>query len=87
VVQLARCGRRARDVGRGDQPAVVECAGDLPVGSVLDTSVPGDHEFTVTASDEFGKTTSTTVSYHVVFDFSGFQEPVGDGLYAAQAGP
>lgn len=69
-----------------DDADVVECAGDLPVGSLLDTSVPGDHAFTITASDEFGNTSSSTVSYRVVYQFSGFQEPVGDGLSAAQAG-
>jgi hypothetical protein len=58
---------------------VATCAGDVADGAPLDTSAPGEHTFTVTATDDAGNSASTTVSYEVVdpsWHFSGFLWPV-----------
>jgi hypothetical protein len=51
---------------------------DAPVasGEPVDTSSVGLHEFTVTARDKAGNTSSGTVHYRVVYDFVGFLWPV-----------
>ena len=48
---------------------VVSCEGDVPVGSLVDTTTTGRHTFTVRATDAEGRTSSATVSYEVL-DFS-----------------
>lgn len=69
-----------------DESTVVGCVGDLAVGTLLDTSVPGQHSFTVIATDARGNTGPVTVNYRVVYRFGGFEEPVGDDMALAQAG-
>ncbi|HJR90780.1 MAG TPA: DNA/RNA non-specific endonuclease [Aeromicrobium sp.] len=49
------------DIGSG----LATCAGPVPSGQVISTSVPGAGVFTVTASDIAGNTTSRSVSYSV----------------------
>jgi hypothetical protein len=46
-------------------PAVT-CTGDVPSGALLDTTVFGDHLFTVRAVDPWGMTTTAVVHYTVV---------------------
>jgi hypothetical protein len=46
-------------------PGIRSCAGTLPDGSSLDTSTPGQHSFTVTATSQDGQSTADTVSYRV----------------------
>jgi hypothetical protein len=58
---------------------VAGCTGDVANGAALDTSAPGEHSFTVTATDNAGNSASTTVVYHVAdsgYHFSGFLWPV-----------
>jgi hypothetical protein len=52
------------------------CAGSVPNGSPLDTSTFGTKTLTVTAEDNAGNKTTTTVTYNVFFNFSGFFPPV-----------
>lgn len=66
---------RDEDGGSG----VATCTGDVAAGAPLDTSAPGEHAFTVTATDGAGNSASTTVVYEVVdrsYHFSGFLWPV-----------
>jgi type VI secretion system secreted protein VgrG len=44
---------------------VTSCSGPVASGSPIDTAVPGEHAFTVTASDQAGNTNSMTVHYTV----------------------
>ncbi|HWK26526.1 MAG TPA: hypothetical protein VNS09_08190 [Solirubrobacter sp.] len=44
---------------------VASCAGPVPVGAAIDTSSPGRHAFTVTATDAAGNTASQTSTYTV----------------------
>jgi hypothetical protein len=66
---------------------IVSCNGTVPYGDVVDTSL-GTHAFTVTATDENGKTTTTSVHYQVIYAFGGFDSPVdaGGSINAARAG-
>ena len=52
------------------------CAGPIESGEFLDTSTVGLREFTVTATDEAGNSSSATSHYRVVYDFVGFLWPV-----------
>jgi hypothetical protein len=61
-----------------DSGIVTNCvaSGDPPlVGGKLDTSTPGEHTFTVTATDSSSKTTTKTVRYSVNY-FFGFRSPI-----------
>ena len=44
---------------------IASCVGTVPVGSPIDTSVPGGHNFTVNAADLAGNTATKTVTYLV----------------------
>jgi hypothetical protein len=46
-------------------PGLASCSGPAPNGTKLDTSAPGKHTFTVTATSLDGQATTTTVSYTV----------------------
>jgi beta propeller repeat protein len=48
-----------------DDSGIASCFGDVPVGAPLDTSVAGDHTFTVAATDNAGNTASVTHHYTV----------------------
>ena len=43
----------------------ITCTGDVPNGAALDTTTPGYHTFTVTATDAAGNTTTATVTFAV----------------------
>jgi hypothetical protein len=66
--------------------AIVSCTGANVDGAAIDTDVPGPHQFTVTATDVAGYTTTVTKRYTVVDD----DEPVvaltspADGLVVAR---
>ena len=51
------------------------CRGDLPSGSILDTSTLGSKTFSVTAYDRAGNVSRATSTYSVLYDFSGFFSP------------
>lgn len=51
---------------------LASCVGPVPSGSLIDTNTVGSRTFTVTALDNAGNSTSASVSYQVVYDFSGF---------------
>jgi hypothetical protein len=65
-----------------DPGGVASCTGRsdggpaIQSGGLIDTSTVGTHTFTATATDLSGNTTSQTVSYVVLFGFSGFKSPV-----------
>jgi dipeptidyl aminopeptidase/acylaminoacyl peptidase len=67
---------------------IVSCEGTLPNGAVMDMSSVGPHDFTVNAVDANGRSTSTTLTYHVVYVFEGFDSPVDASgtIGAARAG-
>ena len=54
---------------------VTSCKGDLPPGSLLDTSTLGTHTFAVTAYDRAGNDSHAISAYSVVYDFAGFASP------------
>lgn len=54
------------------------CVGTVPTGSAVNTSSVGSKTFTVTAVDNAGNRTSTTVTYRVIYAFSGFFSPVAN---------
>lgn len=55
---------------------LVSCLGTVPNGSPIDTDTLGGRTFTVEAADNAGNLASLTHSYHVVYDLSGFFQPV-----------
>ena len=67
---------------------LVSCLGPVANGGSVDTSTVGTKTFTVNAVDDQGKTATATLSYSVVYAFSGFDSPVGAGgsLGSAKAG-
>ena len=44
---------------------IASCVGTVPKGAAIDTSTPGLHAFTVTATDADGTTTTATTHYTV----------------------
>ncbi len=67
---------------------LASCVGTLASGSAIDTSSAGVKSFAVNATDHAGNPASTSVSYSVVYNFSGFSSPVdiGPTLNVAKAG-
>ena len=65
---------------------VASCSGTVPNGSALDTGSVGTKTFT--AADNAGNSSTTTVSYKVVYNFKGFFAPVRNApaLNQAKAG-
>jgi hypothetical protein len=57
---------------------VASCSGSVASGGNVDTSSVGPKTFTVEAIDKVGNVTSTSYNYTVVYDFSGFLQPVDD---------
>lgn len=55
---------------------VATCTGSVPDGAAIDTSTVGARTVTVTGTDNAGNTTVVTHNYAVVYDFSGFFQPV-----------
>ncbi|MEO7663969.1 MAG: PxKF domain-containing protein [Candidatus Limnocylindrales bacterium] len=68
----------ACDDGAGS--GVATCDGPVPAGSPIDTASIGNREFTVTTSDVAGNVASASVSYAVIYPFSGFFQPVDNGI-------
>jgi WD40 repeat protein len=76
------------DCRSGSGARLTSCSGPVASGTAFDTSTIGPHTFTVSASDEKGGTATRTNAYTVIYDFKGFDSPVGPGgVYdAAKAG-
>ena len=55
---------------------VASCVGDVANGGPIDTSTVGSKTFTVNAEDNAGNPASLTHNYSVVYNFSGFFQPV-----------
>lgn len=49
-----------------DRSGPVVCAGSTPAGEAIDTSTSGVHEFSVTATDGLGNTSTETIEYVVL---------------------
>ena len=60
------------DSGSGIQ----SCTGTQSNGAALDTSTPGFHTFTVTATDIAGRSATVSHTYQVAWPFAGFLAPV-----------
>jgi hypothetical protein len=52
--------------GDSDMSWIVACDGSQPLGSSLDTTHAGPHTVTVTATDYFGRTATTSATYTVI---------------------
>ena len=59
-----------------DGSGLASCAGPVANGSVIDTSSVGPKSFTVNAADNAGNPASLTHNYSVIYNFSGFSQPV-----------
>jgi len=58
--------------------------GPVPSGSYIDTGTVGSKSFTITATDKAGNIATKTVTYSVVYVFSGFALPLkSGGIYKA----
>jgi hypothetical protein len=55
---------------------LASCAGPVASGSNIDTVAVGFHTFTVTAGDNAGNTSTSTLQYNVHWPFTGFQPPL-----------
>jgi len=68
------------DFDCADDSSVATCVGTVPDGAPIDTATPGDHTFTVNATDAAGNPATRSVTYRVEerfrFDFDGFYWPV-----------
>ncbi|MDQ3745106.1 MAG: hypothetical protein M3444_12050 [Acidobacteriota bacterium] len=61
----------------GNPPSGVDtCTGPVGNGAAFDTSSVGSHTFNVTAKDKAGNTYSKAVTYGVVYDWSGYLQPI-----------
>jgi X-Pro dipeptidyl-peptidase len=60
------------------QIAIASCVGTVPNGARIDTSTIGTHEFTVTATDVDGSTTTVTSHYTVRYTWNGFFSPISN---------
>jgi hypothetical protein len=67
---------------------VASCIGTVPSGSTIDTASVGTKTFTVNAADTVGNATTASVAYTVIYNFSGFFQPVDNlpVLNAVKAG-
>jgi hypothetical protein len=63
---IVRASFRCTDVGSG----IASCAGTVPDGGLIDTSVAGAKVFTVTATDAAGRTRTVTRNYRVAWPFT-----------------
>ncbi|WP_042464183.1 Ig-like domain-containing protein [Neobacillus dielmonensis] len=58
-----------------------------PASGTIDTSTPGKHTQTITATDNAGNTVEKTVSYTVVYNYGGILQPIdSDGASVFKAG-
>jgi hypothetical protein len=55
---------------------LAECTGTVATGAPIDTASVGSHIFSVQAADNAGNTASKSVTYQVVYNWSGFFQPV-----------
>jgi N-acetylneuraminic acid mutarotase len=55
---------------------LASCTGTSPNGGSIDTASVGTKTFTVTAEDNAGNVSSEEVTYYVVYNFTGFFQPV-----------
>lgn len=62
-----------------DDVSVATCTAPVANGSVIDTSSVGTKQFTVTAVDSSGNTTTVTHTYTIRYGFVGFEPPVTTG--------
>jgi Tol biopolymer transport system component len=69
----------ASDYACSDGPngsGITSCEGSVSDGAAIDTSAIGEHTFTVTASKAGHLTTTSSHSYTVIYNFTGFFSPI-----------
>jgi hypothetical protein len=59
-----------------DGSGLASCAGTVASGASIDTASVGSHSFSVQAADNAGNSASKSVTYQVVYNWSGFLEPI-----------
>jgi len=59
-----------------DSSGVATCVGSVPNGTNINTASSGTFTFTVNATDTYGNTSASSVTYKVALKFVGFQSPV-----------
>jgi hypothetical protein len=67
------------DYACADQPGgtgVASCTGTLPSGALLDTTSAGSRTFSVSATDGAQNAAVASSAYRVIYDFTGFLQPV-----------
>ena len=64
------------DFACSDEGGVQSCTGAVLLAGNLDTTTPGEHTFSVTATDLAGNLVTKSVTYVVQFTFDGFKPPV-----------
>ncbi|HLI50147.1 MAG TPA: choice-of-anchor Q domain-containing protein, partial [Thermomicrobiaceae bacterium] len=76
---------KAPDGAVGSGITAANCKGSVPSGQPVDTGTPGQHKFTVSASDNAGNTTTKSVTYTVAYatpSLPGSTTTVQRGYYA-----
>jgi hypothetical protein len=69
------------------ESGIASCEGTVANGEPIPTSAAGPYAFIVDAENVAGGTASTTHDYTVVYDFSGFADPVSnDQVNVVRAG-
>jgi len=71
--QIVPAGWSADD---DDGTGVASESGTVPNGSPINTAAAGPHTFTVTAADYAKNTNTKTVTYNVLYNFSGILQPI-----------
>jgi hypothetical protein len=70
--QVVNADYSCSDAGSG----ILSCVGPVVSGNAIDTSTVGKKSFAVTATDNAGNTSIVTHNYTVLYEWSGFLQPI-----------